>query len=123
MTNTLIDNSEHLKMVDTLHECINNPDIDTIRIATGYWDIPGMALVADALESFLRRDNAKLKLLIGTDPAVRASMIEKDKVKYQGKQFPTDFIRIGIEELANNIMRIIQKEFTDKVTITIKFEK
>ena len=103
MNNTLIDNTANLKMVDTLKECINLDGIDTIRIATGFWDIPGTALVLNDLEKFLQKDGTKLKLLIGKDPAVRAKMIEDNKVKYQGKKFPEDFIRIHIEELAEKI--------------------
>ena len=103
MNNTLIDNTANLKMVDTLKECINLDGIDTIRIATGFWDIPGTALVLNELKTFLQKDGTKLKLLIGKDPAVRAKMIEDDKVKYQGKKFPEDFIRIHIDELAEKI--------------------
>ncbi|MBR4677740.1 MAG: DEAD/DEAH box helicase family protein [Bacteroidales bacterium] len=101
MTNTLIDNSAHLKMVDTLRECINTPEIDTIRIATGYWDIPGTALILEALETFLQRDNTKLKLLIGKDPYVYYKMVQQPV--YKDKNYPKDFIRIGLDELAQNI--------------------
>ena len=59
MNKTLIDNSENLKMVNTLNACIADPNINAIRIATGYWDIPGLALLADKLQEFLCRDNAK----------------------------------------------------------------
>ena len=103
MTNTIIDNTANFKLVDTLKKCINTDGIDTIRIATGFWDIPGTALILDDLEKFLQKDGTKLKLLIGKDPAVRAKMIENDKVKYQGKKFPEDFIRIHIDELAEKI--------------------
>ncbi|MBO7566502.1 MAG: helix-hairpin-helix domain-containing protein, partial [Bacteroidales bacterium] len=103
MTNTLIDNSDNLMMVDALKECIKLSDIDTIRIATGYWDIPGMALILEELEAFLQKDNAKLKLLIGEDPRVYTTMIQEDKVKYKDKTFPEDFIRIGIDELAEDL--------------------
>lgn len=101
MTNTLIDNSAHLKMVDTLRECINTPEIDTIRIATGYWDIPGTALILDVLEKFLQKENSKLKLLIGKDPYVYYKMVQQPIFK--DKNYPKDFIRIGLDELAQNI--------------------
>ena len=39
MNNTLIDNSENLKMADTLKKCISNDNCKVIKIATGYWDI------------------------------------------------------------------------------------
>ena len=42
MNNTLIDNSENLKMADTLKKCISNDNCKVIKIATGYWDIPGL---------------------------------------------------------------------------------
>ena len=101
MTNTLIDNTANLKMVDTLKECINTDGIDTIRIATGFWDIPGTALVLDDLEKFLQKDGTKLKLLIGKDPSVYATMMQQPK--YQGKSYPEDFIRIHLDELAEKI--------------------
>lgn len=56
MHNNLIDNSSTtLSMQSYLKECILDEDIDKIQIATGYWDIPGMALVLDELKSFLDR--------------------------------------------------------------------
>ena len=56
IANTLLDNSENLKMVDTLRKCIADKDINIIRIATGYWDIPGMALLKDELKEYLDRE-------------------------------------------------------------------
>lgn len=53
MNNTLIDNSENLKMADTLKKCISNDNCKVIKIATGYWDIPGFMLVGEELRSFL----------------------------------------------------------------------
>ncbi|MGP1454183.1 MAG: hypothetical protein ACTTJ7_00245 [Treponema sp.] len=46
MHSTLTDNSEDLKLVDTLKKLINIPGITHIDIATGYWDIPGIQLIA-----------------------------------------------------------------------------
>ena len=60
MNKTLIDNSANLKMVSVLRECISMPEMDTIRIATGYWDIPGTALVVNELQEFLNREGTKL---------------------------------------------------------------
>ena len=43
MQNTLIDNSsEELKLSTILKQCFINPNINEIKIATGYWDLPGM---------------------------------------------------------------------------------
>jgi len=102
MNKTLIDNSTHLKMVGVLKECIRMPEMDTIRIATGYWDIPGTALVADELREFLQREGTTLKLLIGKDPYVYAKMLKEPKFK--DKSYPEEFIRTNIDELADNLL-------------------
>ncbi len=71
MNNTLIDNSsDQLSMVKALKDGFTNPNYTEVRIATGYWDIPGLCLVADELDQFLQKENSKLQLLIGKDPYV-----------------------------------------------------
>ena len=89
-------------MVDTLRKCISDKDINIIRIATGYWDIPGMALLKDELKEYLDREGTVLKLLIGKDPYVYANMVKEPK--YATKHYPDGFIRIGIDELADNLL-------------------
>lgn len=101
MNKTLIDNSVNLKMVDKLKECFSDSCINTVRIATGYWDIPGMALLIDSLKAFVQRDGAKIKLIIGKDPYVYANMMQLPK--YKDKHYPEDFIRVGMDELADNL--------------------
>lgn len=108
MSNTLIDNSEKLKMVDTLKRCITDGLCKEIKIATGYWDIPGLTLVANELRMFLNREGTSLNLLIGTDPIVK-SYLQKEK-KYKSSKFPEDFIKTDIDEL----------EVTDEYVDTVK---
>ena len=49
MQNTLIDNSsEELKLSTILKQCFTNPNISEIKIATGYWDLPGSAEIGRA---------------------------------------------------------------------------
>lgn len=115
MNKTLIDNSANLKMVNVLKECISQPEMDTIRIATGYWDIPGTALVVDEVQEFLNGDNAKLKLLIGKDPYVYAKMLKEPK--FQNKTYPNDFIRTNINELADNLL----EEYKQVINLLLKF--
>ena len=76
MNNTLIDNSENLKMADTLKKCISNDNCKVIKIATGYWDIPGIMLVEEELHQFLEKDGRELQLLIGTDQSVQLDVPE-----------------------------------------------
>ena len=76
MNNTLIDNSaEQLSMLHSLKDCFALQDINTVKIATGYWDIPGLALLTDSIKAFLEKEGTKLLLLIGKDPYVYASQI------------------------------------------------
>ena len=77
MNNTLIDNSaEQLSMLHTLKECLALQDINTVKIATGYWNIPGLALLTDDIKAFLEREGTKLLLLIGKDPCIYASQVK-----------------------------------------------
>ena len=74
MNNTLIDNSaEQLSMLHSVKDCFALQDINTVKIATGYWDIPGLALLTDSIKAFLEKEGTKLLLLIGKDPYVYAS--------------------------------------------------
>ena len=95
MNNTLIDNSENLKMADTLKKCISNDNCKVIKIATGYWDIPGFMLVEEELRRFLEKDGRELQLLIGTDPIVRAYQQESVRMG----RFPEDYIKTDINDL------------------------
>lgn len=98
MNNTLIDNScNELSMLSTLRKCFILPNVNVVRIATGYWDIPGLSLLAEDIKTFLDREDTKLQLLIGKDPYVYAKQVNNPK--YKGKDYPQDFIRTDIEEL------------------------
>lgn len=115
MNKTLIDNSTNLKMVSVLRECISMPEMDTIRIATGYWDIPGTALVVDELQEFLEREGTKLKLLIGKDPYVYVRMLKEPK--FMNKSYPNEFIRTNIDDLADNL----RDEHKQVINLLLKF--
>lgn len=94
----LIDNSsDELSMRSCLSACITEEGIKEIAIATGYWDVVGMALVVDELEQFLEREGTSLRLLIGKDPYVYASL--RAQPRYKGKLYPDDYIRTDIQDL------------------------
>ena len=81
MNNTLIDNSiQSLSMQETINKCLATDDVHTVSIATGYWDMPGLTLVVDKLEAFLRKNGTKLRLLIGKDPYVFVNQLKKPKI-------------------------------------------
>lgn len=80
-----------------LQQCLSDTAFHRLRIATGYWDIPGMVMILDELEAFFSRPNASLQLLIGKDPYAYASLMKHPK--YKDATYPNDFIRTDIHEL------------------------
>ena len=98
MHNQLIDNSSYsLSMARYLKDCIALEGIDRLRIATGYWDVLGMSMVLSELSAFLSQEGTLLQLLIGRDPYVYASLLQKPK--YKDATYPADYIRTDIDEL------------------------
>ena len=84
-------------MTATLKKCLATDGIKTISIATGYWDIPGLALLQDDLRSFIEKEGTMLRLLIGKDPYIYANQLKLPK--YKDANYPQDFIRTDIHEL------------------------
>lgn len=84
-------------MRQTLHECITREGIQTIRIATGYWDMPGTVLIFEDLKAFLEKEGTTVQLLIGKDPYVYANQIKNPT--YIDHNYPTDYIRTDISKL------------------------
>lgn len=95
-------------MQKTLSNCLLQEGLQTVSIATGYWDVPGLSLVADELDTFLKKNDTKVRLLIGKDPYVYAYQLEKPKVK--SPHFPDDYIKTDIAklELKDEYKRSIQ---------------
>lgn len=109
MQNTLIDNSsEELKLSTILKQCFINPNINEIKIATGYWDLPGMVLIYDELKSFLEREDTIFQLLIGKDPRIAVS--QQEKIKIKDPSYPKDFIKTDIQnlELKSEYQKIVK---------------
>lgn len=109
LRNTLIDNSSpELSMSSYLKQCFRLDWVNRVRIATGYWDVPGMALVIKELSAFLEREGTMLQILIGKDPYVYSSLLKNPK--YQDASFPHDFIRTDIHnlELHEEYMQVIK---------------
>jgi hypothetical protein len=96
LRNTLLDNSESLQLASFLKTLFLDPCYTSVMFATGYLDIPGLALVYNELKTFLERPETSLKLLIGQEPIIRS---------YQKKEpedtldFPRDYIRRDLAEL------------------------
>lgn len=97
LTNTLIDNSENLHLVTYLKDMIKSGDFNHIRIATGYWDLPGMDLVYDELKQFLEGGGC-LDILIGEEPKLRSYQLRDE---YKNQRFPDFNIKEDVEKLSD----------------------
>lgn len=71
MNNTLLDNSEKFFVRDILRQFIGSGKYTHICIATGYWDLPGTALLYEPLKTFLEA-GGRLDILIGQEPLLRS---------------------------------------------------
>lgn len=76
--NTLIDNAPDHTLADCLRRLVPN-GYREFCTATGYWDIPGTALLLPELNNFL--DNGgKIRMIIGQEPTVREYQIAPERV-------------------------------------------
>lgn len=114
MNNTLIDNSENLKLLGTIKDILRNGKFKNIDIATGYWDIPGLALLANELDEFLQKDGTKLRILIGKDPYLFSQYNNNPKYK-DFKQWPQEFIRTDINDIE------VKEEYENAVKFLLKY--
>lgn len=61
----LIDNSIPLYQLRTIiSELLKEPTLNEVAIATGYWDLPGMADIFEELSIFLGRENVRFRLVL-----------------------------------------------------------
>ena len=95
MANALIDNSEQFKLVKYIKELVSRPVCNHIMIATGYWDLPGTALVYEELKDFFAR-GGKLDLLIGQEPQLQYYQASRE-----AHQFPDFYIQRDVESLTD----------------------
>jgi len=116
MTNTLLDNTtDNLKLVNTIKQCIINSSCKNIKIATGYWDIPGTALVYNELKKFLSETDTTIQLLIGSDPVVREKQLTCPI--HKNSKFPQDYIKRDIQQLD------VKDEYVDVIRLIKEFCK
>jgi superfamily II DNA or RNA helicase len=97
LRNTLLDNSPPLQMADILKDLFCDSSYTTALFATGYLDIPGLALVYDELAAFLERPETALRLLIGQEPLVRSYQTAEPVTV--PVDFPRDYIRRDLASL------------------------
>lgn len=98
MNNTLLDNSEKFLMKDLLREFIGSGKYNHICIATGYWDLPGTALVYDQLKTFLET-GGRLDILIGQEPQLRSYQVHAPEPNQE--HFPDFYLQRDINLLTD----------------------
>lgn len=105
MDNTLIDNSSDYKLVEYLKEMLNNEAYTELRIATGYWDLPGTKLIYKELDAFFAR-GGKLELLIGQEPQLRSYQMRSDISPEE--KFPDFYIQRDINLLTSEYQDVVR---------------
>ncbi|MDE5877340.1 MAG: DEAD/DEAH box helicase family protein [Muribaculaceae bacterium] len=100
MANVLIDNSEQFKLVKYIKELVSRPNCNHIMIATGYWDLPGTALIYEELKDFFSR-GGKLDLLIGQEPQLQYYQASREAY-----QFPDFYIQRDVDSLTDEYKHI-----------------
>lgn len=95
MANAVIDNSEQFKLVKYIKELVSRPDCNHIMIATGYWDLPGTALVYAEIKDFFAR-GGKLDLLIGQEPQLQYYQTSRE-----AHEFPDFYIQRDVDSLTD----------------------
>jgi len=98
MNNTLLDNSEKFLMRDILQQFIGSGKYNHICIATGYWDLPGTALVYDQLKTFLEA-GGRLDILLGQEPQLRSYQTHAPEP--DAERFPDFYLQRDINLLTD----------------------
>lgn len=104
MNNTLLDNSKDFRMVRYIKDLLNNPQCTELKIATGYWDLPGTKLVFDELKSFFDR-RGKFDLLIGQEPMLRSYMMTEEAAKVT---FPDFYLQRDVDKVRDEYKEVVQ---------------
>lgn len=124
ISNTLIDNSEKFRLVDYIKRILNNGSYEHIRIATGYWDLPGMKCLFEELKAFLEK-GGKLDLMIGEEPTIRSYQtrpLDEDEPKFPDFYIERDIARLNDEFLpvAELLLNYCKIEDEDNSQIRIR---
>jgi len=104
MNNTLLDNSNDFRMVRYIKDLLNNPQCTELKIATGYWDLPGTKLIFDELKSFFDR-GGKFDLLIGQEPMLRSYMMTEEAAKVK---FPDFYLQRDVDKVRDEYKEVVQ---------------
>lgn len=105
MNNTLLDNSLDFRMVEYIKDMLCNTQCSELKIATGYWDLPGTKLIYNELKSFLDRGGS-FDLLIGQEPIVRSYMLDENTPKEE--KFPDFYFQRDVDRFRDEYKDVVQ---------------
>lgn len=119
MNNTLIDNSNKFRFVEYFRELLTDRKCSELKIATGYWDLPGTKLVFKELMDFLNR-GGKFDLLLGQEPMMRSYMMDENATDDEPK-FPDFYLKRDVDLLRDDYREVAQllAEYIDKGQIRV----
>lgn len=95
-SSTILDNSQSFCMAMYLKSVLSDTQCMELKVATGYWDLPGMQVIETELQSFLDR-GGKMQLLLGEEPMVHAYQMEEQQLP--DSRFPDFYIERDIQRL------------------------
>ncbi len=106
MNNTLLDNNGKFLMRDVLRQLAGSGKYNHIRIATGYWDLPGMRLLYDELKDFLEK-GGRLDIMIGQEPQLRSYQLKGEAAGDEHK-FPGFYLQRDIGLLSDEYRSVAE---------------
>ena len=109
----LIDNSSGYILGDTIKELLSDNSYSEFSIATGYWDLPGMADILIELAGFLERNNTKVRILLGEEPSVKTYQVKNPEK--QDPDFPQKYLKRDLEDIN------LKEEFQKVATLLDKY--
>ena len=114
LRNTLLDNSSSLQMAAILKGLFLDAGYTSAMFATGYLDIPGLALVYDELSAFLSRPETTFKLLIGQEPIVRSyqKLDPQDTLNFPGDYFRRDLADLRLLPEYDKVVKLLLAHLT-----------
>jgi len=106
---SLIDNSVNgYNMTEVIKACLVDKSVNEVYFATGFWDLRGTELIFDELSQFLEREDSKFKLLIGQDPYLYASDVDKYKTGSYDKQKNAWRVDLDNFEAQEKYVKVVQ---------------
>lgn len=112
--NQLIDNTDNYKLLNYIKELLLDETYNELYIATGYWDIPAIAVLNEELSTFLKRENTKIKLLLGEDPEVQNYQL-KHSADIDLNNYPKSYFEYHL----NNIP--VTSEYEDSIALLLEY--